>query len=106
VQDTGSGMLPDQLRQIKEPFFTTKTQGTGLGIPVSMQLIAGMGGRYEIASELEYGTTVTLFLLRTSAALRRQSSETNLNAVGEGELPSLEELRARAGMAKELQGNN
>lgn len=67
VQDTGVGMTPDVLRQIKEPFYTTKAQGTGLGIPVSVQLIEGMGGRFEFESKIEYGTTVTLWLPRTGS---------------------------------------
>lgn len=65
VQDTGIGMLPEVLRQIREPFFTTKTQGSGLGIPVSVQLIEGMGGQFEVVSELDTGTRVTLLLLRS-----------------------------------------
>ncbi|MEO8377874.1 MAG: ATP-binding protein, partial [Candidatus Sumerlaeota bacterium] len=64
LQDTGPGMLPEVLKQMREPFFTTKAQGTGLGIPVSVQLIEGMGGRFDVESELEFGTTVTLSLPR------------------------------------------
>ena len=64
VQDTGPGMLREVLNQIREPFFTTKAQGTGLGIPVSVQLIEGMGGKFAVESELEFGTTVTLSLPR------------------------------------------
>ncbi|MCC6546156.1 hypothetical protein IT570_03220 [Candidatus Sumerlaeota bacterium] len=64
IQDTGPGMLPEVLKQVREPFFTTKAQGTGLGIPVSVQLIEGMGGKFVMESELEFGTTVTLMLPR------------------------------------------
>lgn len=73
IQDTGIGMIPDVLMQIREPFFTTKTQGTGLGIPVSIQLIEGMGGRFEIESELEFGTTVRLFLPRARSGVESPS---------------------------------
>ncbi|MBI5154739.1 ATP-binding protein, partial [Candidatus Poribacteria bacterium] len=52
------------LDQIYEPFFTTKTHGSGLGLPVVRQLIEGMGGTTHIESEPERGTTVHL-LLRT-----------------------------------------
>jgi len=62
IRDTGVGMTPDVLRQISEPFFTTKTQGTGLGVPVSIQLLEGMGGRFEVESKLDFGTMVTLHL--------------------------------------------
>jgi len=73
IQDTGIGMLPEVLRQIREPFFTTKTQGSGLGIPVTVQLIEGMGGSFEVQSELDVGTKVTLRLLRSR---RREGEDT------------------------------
>lgn len=73
IQDTGMGMLPEVLKQMREPFFTTKTQGSGLGVPVSIQLIEGMGGKLLVESVLEYGTTVTLLLPRPGARKRRQS---------------------------------
>ncbi len=75
IEDNGSGMLPDTLEQIREPFFTTKTQGTGLGIPVSVQLLELMGGRLEITSEVESGTTVRMLLRhgRTSAGLESKA---------------------------------
>ncbi len=64
IQDTGPGMLPDVVEQIKEPFFTTKTQGSGLGIPLSIQLIEGMYGDFHVKSVPEWGTEVTLSLAR------------------------------------------
>ncbi len=60
VSDDGPGMDAETLDQICEPFFTTKTHGSGLGIPVVQQLMEGMGGSARIASEIERGTTVTL----------------------------------------------
>lgn len=79
IQDTGPGMLPEVLRQIKEPFFTTKAQGTGLGVPVSVQLIEGMDGQFEVESELEFGTTVTLMLPRASSRPQMDSVESQMD---------------------------
>ena len=42
--DNGPGIAPDHLPQLFTPFFTTKSQGTGLGLPVSQQIIAQHGG--------------------------------------------------------------
>lgn len=67
IEDNGAGMLPDTLEQIREPFYTTKTQGTGLGVPVSVQLLEMMGGKFEVESELERGTIVRLLLRRSVA---------------------------------------
>lgn len=78
IQDTGMGMLPEVLRQMREPFFTTKTQGTGLGVPVSIQLLEGMGGRFDVESVVEFGTTVTLRLPRAGVRKRRASDSQNL----------------------------
>ena len=80
IKDTGMGMIPDVLRQITEPFYTTKTQGTGLGLPVSVQLMEGMGGRLVIESELDFGTTVKLYLPRAGVT-RRQSPSGELVTV-------------------------
>ncbi|MEA1962490.1 MAG: ATP-binding protein [Bacillota bacterium] len=60
--DNGPGIPPEYLCRLKEPFFTTKTNGTGLGIPVSCKLIKDHKGDLAIESEVGKGTTVTITL--------------------------------------------
>lgn len=62
VSDNGPGMDDDTLRQIQEPFFTTKSHGTGLGIPVVMAIIRAHQGEFQIDSRPGQGTTVRLML--------------------------------------------
>lgn len=62
VKDDGPGIDKETMQQIFEPFYTTKTSGSGLGLPVVEQLMEGMGGSVEITTELERGTTVCLRL--------------------------------------------
>jgi signal transduction histidine kinase len=62
VSDTGSGMGPDQLAQIFQPFYTTKAHGIGLGLPITRRLIEDHGGSLRVESQLGYGTTVTIHL--------------------------------------------
>ncbi len=62
IHDNGPGMSPVTLQQITEPFYTTKTKGTGLGLPVVVQLMEGMGGRFRAESQLEEGTRIFLHL--------------------------------------------
>jgi two-component system sensor histidine kinase HydH len=60
--DNGSGIQPDALTKIFEPFYTTKPDGTGLGLAVSRKIIEGHGGKLEITSDPGQGTTVNVNL--------------------------------------------
>jgi len=62
VSDTGQGIPPQILEKIFVPFFTTKAQGTGLGLPISHRLIEQNGGRLAVQSEDGKGTTFTVDL--------------------------------------------
>ena len=63
IRDDGVGMAPDVLQRIGTPFFTTRAEGTGLGIAQCQRLVGTAGGRLRIESEVGVGTTVTLVLL-------------------------------------------
>jgi signal transduction histidine kinase len=61
-KDTGSGMDTEHLKQVHEPFFTTKAKGTGLGLTVSHQIVNLHGGKIEFTSSKGTGTTVSVIL--------------------------------------------
>lgn len=64
VADSGCGMTPDTLRQVFDPFFTTRgsTRGTGLGLPIARDLVVRLGGRIDVTSAEGAGTEVTIVL--------------------------------------------
>jgi signal transduction histidine kinase len=62
VRDTGPGISPENMAKVREPLFTTKSFGTGLGIPAIEQIAQQHGGRLDIESELGQGATFTLYL--------------------------------------------
>lgn len=62
LTDHGSGIPDDYLSRLGEPFFTSKENGTGLGIMVSQQIIANHTGNMLIRSELGKGTCVDIIL--------------------------------------------
>jgi PAS domain S-box-containing protein len=59
VEDTGSGMDTDTLHRIFEPFYTTKADGHGLGLPAAIGIVRSNGGFLAVSSELGRGTTMT-----------------------------------------------
>lgn len=62
VMDEGSGIPPELIRRLGDPFYTTKENGTGLGLMVSHKIIAAHQGTLNIESEVGQGTTVTVTL--------------------------------------------
>jgi signal transduction histidine kinase len=66
VRDTGKGIAPGSLKEVYEPFYTTKEKGTGLGLAISRQIVEAHLGSMEIESTLGTGTTVTVTLPATS----------------------------------------
>lgn len=64
VIDEGFGIAPQNLENIFKPFFTTKPlgYGTGLGLPISLRIVKNHGGRIEVESQLNKGTTFKVVL--------------------------------------------
>lgn len=60
VTDTGKGMSPLQIKNMFMPFFTSKPEGTGLGLPFVLKTMEDLGGAVTVSSEYGVGTTFTL----------------------------------------------
>ncbi|WP_106765837.1 ATP-binding protein [Paenibacillus faecalis] len=62
VQDTGKGIAEAYISQIFDPFYTTKEEGTGLGLSLCQKIVEDHGGSISVNSEIDTGTTFTVKL--------------------------------------------
>ena len=62
--DDGKGISPDELGNIFNPYYTTKKDGSGLGLMIVERIINEHGGELQVESDVDLGTTVTIKLLR------------------------------------------
>ncbi len=62
IADDGIGMDEEQIARIQQPFYSTKSNGTGLGLPIARQIAAAHGGELVVTSQQGAGTKVLLRL--------------------------------------------
>ncbi len=84
IRDTGVGIPEENLEHIFDPFFTSKDEGSGLGLAVSHQIVQEHGGFLTVESTVGKGTTFFVHVpvgkpVRPAANGRAQVNEANLN---------------------------
>jgi PAS domain S-box-containing protein len=75
VSDTGSGIAPDVLDRMFDPFFTTRgaAEGTGLGLSLVHGIVADLGGAIDVRTTVGRGTTFTIWLPTAGEAVARSA---------------------------------
>jgi len=74
VSDTGIGIPEEHLQSIFDPYFTTKQQGSGLGLATCFAIIKNHGGVITVESTLGKGTTFNVYLLASEHSIQAESA--------------------------------
>ncbi len=98
VHDTGTGIPAEALPRVFDPFFSTKTKGTGLGLSVSYAIVQAHGGDLTVQSTPNQGTTFTLTLPATPAALGDEPRTVLLVDDDDAVAETLREMLTREGL--------
>jgi signal transduction histidine kinase len=62
VSDTGSGIAPDKLSHIFDAYYSSRPQGSGLGLPTAKRIVEAHNGTLSVNSEQDKGTSFTITL--------------------------------------------
>ena len=94
VKDHGIGIPKKDLKKIFDPFFSTKSGGTGLGLATSYSIVKKHGGEMVVDSELDKGSTISFYLpaLEKSQPASREKTSALLNGKGKILLMDDEEM--------------
>ncbi|MFQ5667191.1 MAG: ATP-binding protein [Candidatus Binatia bacterium] len=102
VQDTGVGISSDALPRVFDPFFSTKPQGTGLGLSVSYAIVQAHGGELTVRTTPGEGT---VFTLRLPAVVGADAERAQTVLLVDDDVPvadTLAEMLAREGLTVRL----
>jgi PAS domain S-box-containing protein len=85
VQDTGTGIAPRHLERIFDPYFTTKSKGSGLGLTTSFSIVTKHGGHITASSQVGQGSLFTVYLPASeNTVLPRIRLESGAESVAQG----------------------
>ena len=100
--DQGIGISKEHLVKIFDPYFTTKTTGTGLGLATSYSIIKNHGGLLTVDSEVGAGTTFTMFLpVSVNTEVLSQQKEANIQ-IGKGKILVMDDEAPVRGLLSEM----
>lgn len=106
IRDNGQGILPQHLGKVFEPYFTTKASGkaSGLGLSMVYGFVRQSNGHVELASEVDQGTTVRIYLPRHSGALKstQNAADTSVKGGSERILVVEDDEPVRASVVRQL----
>ncbi len=91
IKDEGVGMSREEMSQAFSPFFTTKREGTGLGLPIVASIVEMHGGFIDVNSKPGQGSTFTIYLPAVHEEVEYESLSSSDIYPGEGKILVMED---------------
>jgi signal transduction histidine kinase len=66
IVDEGAGIAAEDLERVFELYYTSRPDGSGLGLPIALRIVEDHGGSLQLNSQPGHGTTARIFLPRSS----------------------------------------
>lgn len=104
IADTGCGIPSSMINKIFDPYFTTKAtgEGTGLGLSTTHGIIKDHRGSIKVYSEVDVGTTFSIFLPSTKASIEPSELQGNQLPVGSGRILYVDDEKHLIDLGREL----
>lgn len=94
VADTGTGISPDDLPKIFDPYFTTKKGGSGLGLATSYSIVRKHGGHISVESEPGAGATARVYLPASERVVPFRTTAPDPPWIGKGRILVMDDNEA------------
>jgi CheY-like chemotaxis protein len=102
IADKGQGIPKENLTRIFDPYFTTKTKGSGLGLSTAISIIRKHNGHIDIESEPGRGTSVHIYLPASDKSLNGSAAGNDQPVHGSGRILVMDDEEAIRDMAAAL----
>jgi len=102
IQDHGVGIPPENLDKIFDPYFTTKTEGSGLGLAATYSIILNHDGYIQAESEVGVGTTFYIYLPASEKKVRSRNQREEKIIPGKGRILVMDDEKSITDIATKL----
>lgn len=102
ISDGGEGILQEHLSRIFDPYFTTKKNGTGLGLATSQSIVRSHGGFVTVESDLSSGTTFYVYLPASDQVVSTQIEEPPVEFGGQGRILVMDDEQMIRDVSREM----
>jgi signal transduction histidine kinase len=102
VQDYGCGIPKEVLSNIFDPYFTTKAEGSGLGLTTAYAIVTKHDGYITVTSEMGLGTTIVIYLPASQQALVSAQTRPHIPLSGSGRILVMDDEEVIRNLLREL----